>query len=118
MSETTTRKIDEVVGAAVRQLVTSHSFAGAHYLNLPLLYRMVARTVKTKIVLGGFIVTDNGFAYREVEAIGYERSFVRPPLPSFRSETLRPTDGQSSLRQKQKKSSGQFAMLRLRHGKL
>lgn len=74
--QTATRKIDEIVEAAVKQLVSSHIHADAQYVNLPLLYPDGSHvTLKIVRAEGGYTISDNGFAYREAEAAGYERSF-------------------------------------------
>lgn len=63
---------------AVRELVTIREWGDAVFVNLPFLFPSgTAATVKVYKLDHGFMVTDNGFAFRELEAIGAERSFGR-----------------------------------------
>lgn len=67
------------VDAALAQLVTFHSYGGAQFINLPLLYPD-GSSVTLKVERVGedrVLVSDGGFAFREVEAVGAEASFAR-----------------------------------------
>jgi hypothetical protein len=64
--------------AAVAELVTTQHSGGSSFVNLPLLYPDGSFvTVKLDRSHTGVRVSDNGFAYRELEAIGASRSFAK-----------------------------------------
>ena len=66
------------VDAALAQLVTFHSYGGAQFINLPLLYPD-GSSVTLKVERVGedlVLISDGGFAFREVEAVGAEASFA------------------------------------------
>lgn len=70
--------VAEEVEAAVSELVSTWCSGGSSFVNLPLLYPDGSFvTVKLDRSPGGIRVSDNGFAYRELEAIGASRSFAR-----------------------------------------
>ena len=65
-----------VIDAAVRDLVAARRVGDAVFVNLPLIFPSgAAATVKIEFISGGYRVSDSGFAYRELESIGAERSF-------------------------------------------
>ena len=70
-----------VAGAAqkaVAELVRVSQWGDSTYVNLPLFMPSgSAATVRISERAGGFQVDDGGFAFRELEAIGSERSFPR-----------------------------------------
>jgi len=68
---------DSAVESVAKELVKAHWHAGAHYINLPMLYPDGSSvTVRVDQPQNGIArVSDNGFAYREVEAVGAEASF-------------------------------------------
>lgn len=64
--------------AAAAELVRVSHWGPSSYINLPLFMPSgSAATVRISLAEGGFRVDDGGFAFREVEAIGAERSFPR-----------------------------------------
>lgn len=68
-----------VVESAVRQLVSVSNWANSSFVSLPLFYPG-GGAVSVKIEswsASEFRVSDNGFAYREVESLGAERSFPK-----------------------------------------
>lgn len=70
--------VAEAAEAAVSALVTMRRSGGSSFLNLPLLYPDGSFvTVKLDRSPSGIRVSDNGFAYRELEAIGASRSFAK-----------------------------------------
>lgn len=63
---------------AAQELVSVRHWGGSSFLNLPLIYPSGSHvTVRIDAVAGGLRVSDNGFAYREAEAIGAERAYAR-----------------------------------------
>jgi hypothetical protein len=68
--------IERVVEATASELVHLRNVGSSRFLNLPLVYPDGSSvTVKIDPVKGGIRVSDNGFAYREAEALGAQRSF-------------------------------------------
>jgi hypothetical protein len=64
--------------AAVRDLVRVSHWGQSSFINLPLIFpNGSSATVKLDAVKGGIRVSDNGFAYRALEAVGAQRSFGR-----------------------------------------
>jgi hypothetical protein len=62
------------IRAAVSELVPAKRADDSVFVNLPLFFPSgAAATVKIEPVSGGYRVSDNGFAYRELESIGAER---------------------------------------------
>ncbi len=67
-----------IIDAAVRDLVAARRTGDTVFVNLPLIFPSgTASTVKIEFISGGYRVSDSGFAYRELESIGAERSFGR-----------------------------------------
>jgi hypothetical protein len=72
----TTDSTRDQIRDAVRELVTIREWGDSVFLNLPFFFPSgTAATVKVYKSGDKFVVTDNGFAFRELEAIGAERSF-------------------------------------------
>lgn len=70
--------LDDAARSAMDGLVRLQRWGDACYINLPLIYPSGAfATARVVAAPGGFRVDDGGFAYRELEAIGAERSFSR-----------------------------------------
>lgn len=70
--------IFEVVEATVGDLVSVRHWGESSFINLPLIYPGGSPvTVKVSSIAGGLRVSDNGFAYREAEAVGAERAYAR-----------------------------------------
>lgn len=71
-------RLSTAAEAAVRELTSIKSWGDASYITLPLIYPsgsfVIARVTQAR---GGFRVDDGGFAYRELESVGAERSFSR-----------------------------------------
>jgi hypothetical protein len=68
--------LKDVVESAVADLVSVSHWGDASYVNLPLTMPSgTPATVRVSIVEGGFRVDDGGFAYREIDQIGFSRSF-------------------------------------------
>jgi hypothetical protein len=71
------------VEAAIReieqQLMSARHWADASFVHLPLVYPSGSPvTVKVDLVSNDFFrISDNGFAYREIESVGAQRSFPR-----------------------------------------
>lgn len=73
-----TQSVAEVAEAAARRLVMAQHWEDSSFINLPLIFPGGGHvTVKIDRVQGGFRVSDNGFAFRELESIGAGRSFPR-----------------------------------------
>lgn len=71
-------KISAAVESAVRDLVSVKNWGDGSYITLPLIYPSGTFVVVRVTILGNeFRVDDGGFAYREIEAVGAERSFPR-----------------------------------------
>jgi hypothetical protein len=68
----------DAVEAASKELVRAHQVGETFYINLPMIYPDGSFvTVKVDRVEGGVLVSDAGFAYREAEDVGANRSFRR-----------------------------------------
>lgn len=64
------------VERAVADFVRVSHWSGASYVNLPLTMPSGSpATVRVSLVDGGFRVDDGGFAFREIDDIGFARSF-------------------------------------------
>ncbi|WP_299438542.1 hypothetical protein [uncultured Rhodospira sp.] len=75
------------VDAAARELVSCSTRGTASYVRLPLLYPDGSSvTVRIDPVEGGLRVSDNGFAFREIETVGAERSFARTAATIAKNE--------------------------------
>src|SRR5215469_16511632 len=71
-------RVSRTVEEAVRDLLQVRHWGDSSFISLPLIYPSGAFvTVKVDQSKGGFLVSDNGFAYREVEALGAQRSFSK-----------------------------------------
>jgi len=63
---------------AVRELMRASHSGAASFIDMPLLFPDgSAVTIKLEHVEGGIRVSDNGFAYRALEAVGAQRSFSK-----------------------------------------
>lgn len=72
------QKVSEIADKAALDLVRVAHWGDSSFVNLPLICPDgSAVTVKLDLVEGGVRVSDNGFAYRILEAIGAQRSFAR-----------------------------------------
>lgn len=70
------KDIVAAIEAATRDLVAVRQVGNSSYLSLPLLYPDGSSvTLKIDKIASGIRISDNGFAYREVENIGADRSF-------------------------------------------
>ncbi len=66
------------VDMAVAELLRVRKWGDTTYINLPLIFPGGSfATVRVNPAPGGFYVDDGGFAYRELESVGAERSFGR-----------------------------------------
>lgn len=73
-----TNDITRAVEKAAAELVRVSHWGGASYVTLPLMMPSgSSATVRISGDKAGFRVDDGGFAYRELEAIGAERSFPK-----------------------------------------
>lgn len=73
-----TSEISAVADDAAHRLLSVHRWSDACFINLPLVFPGGGSvTVKLDQVRGGVRVSDGGFAFREIECIGCERSFPR-----------------------------------------
>ena len=76
--DVTVQTIQELSRGIAARLVSSHHWEDASLINLPLAYPSGAFvSVRLSPVRNGIRVSDAGFAYREVESFGLERSFSR-----------------------------------------
>ena len=72
------RKVAEIAEAAVRDLVRVSHWGSSSFINLPLVFPDGSGVaVKLDFIGGDVRVSDNGFAYRVLEAIGAQRSFAK-----------------------------------------
>lgn len=72
------RSLYEAIELAVRDLVSHRHVDGRSYVNVPLFYPDGSHvTVRIDRVKGGIRVSDCGAGYRQIEAVGSERSFGR-----------------------------------------
>lgn len=70
--------LEKAAAEAAAKLVCLRRSEGSVFINLPLLYPDSSFvTLKLDVVPDGIRVSDNGFAYRELEAIGACRSFAK-----------------------------------------
>lgn len=70
--------LTEAAAKAAAELVRVSHWGSSSYINLPLLFPSgSAATVRISQTGATFRVDDGGFAYREIEAIGAERSFPK-----------------------------------------
>lgn len=84
-----TSTVSDVADAAARQLVSVRHCGSSTFINLPLIYPSGSFvTVKLDRVYAGFRVSDNGFAYRELESVGAQRSFPRVAASAAEAELL------------------------------
>jgi hypothetical protein len=68
----------DVVEVAARELVRVKKWGQISYINLPMILPSGSfATVRVSPIASGFRVDDGGFAYRELESVGMERSFGR-----------------------------------------
>jgi hypothetical protein len=73
--------VAEAAEAAASELVAVRRSGGSSFINLPILYPDGSFvTVKLDQTADGIRVSDNGFAYRELEAIGTSRSFSKTAM--------------------------------------
>jgi hypothetical protein len=70
--------LDETVEMMVHELVSVQRIASDAVINMPLLYPSGA-SVTVRVTPAGDVyhISDGGFAYREVEAVGADRSFAQ-----------------------------------------
>lgn len=74
---------------AVRDLMQARHWGGSSFINMPLIYPDGSHvTVKLDAVKGGVRVSDNGFAYRQLEHVGVQRSFGRTAGKAAEREEL------------------------------
>lgn len=79
----------EAAERAVSDLVTVSGWSDFAFVNLPIFMPSGApATVRIKAVPNGFEVDDGGYAYRELESVGFERSFPRAAEKAARLEEL------------------------------
>lgn len=70
--------IQAEVDAALKDLVVAHRKGRTTFINLPLLYPDGSSvTVRVDAIRDRLRISDNGYAYREVHAVGAERSFAQ-----------------------------------------
>lgn len=76
LAKTHTTAVTTVAENAARELLSVRHWGDASFITLPMVYPGGAFvTVKIEIGQSGFRVGDNGFAYRELESMGINRSF-------------------------------------------
>lgn len=70
--------IGDVISHAVRDFVSVRHWGDYHFVNLPIVMPSGSQaTVRVWRTANGFKVDDGGFAYRQLESIGSERSFAK-----------------------------------------
>lgn len=75
------------IGDALRELVSVETWGDSTFVRLPLMFPGgTTTTVCISKSKNGYLVTDHGFAYRELEAIGAERSFGKLAAASAEAE--------------------------------
>ena len=90
MERTATLDVQDVVETLVHELVSVRRVVNDALINLPLLYPSGA-SVTVKVTLNGemYRVSDAGFAFREIESIGAERSFSGVSAPIILANDLK-----------------------------
>ena len=84
-----TGAIATVAEAVASDLLTVRHWGDSSFVNLPMAYASgTFVTVKLDRVRDGVRVSDGGFAYRELESLGAERSFPRTAAGAAESESL------------------------------
>ena len=84
-----TPPLADAVEAAVRALLRVTHWGDASYVNLPILLPSgSSATVRVTQTATGFHVDDGGFAFREIESIGAERSFPKTAASVAEAEAL------------------------------
>jgi hypothetical protein len=79
----------ETVDRAVREMLCVRHWGTQTFVSLPIYYPSGAQvTVRVAPALGGFRVDDGGFAYRELESVGFERSFASAADVARQSDAL------------------------------
>lgn len=79
----------DAVEAAVAELVRVTHWGDASFINLPLLFPSgTPVSVRVSMTEGGVRVDDGGFAYREIEHVGAERSFANAADRTISAEGL------------------------------
>jgi hypothetical protein len=70
--------MDSAVNEAVADLVRTKRINGGYFVNLPMLYPDGSFvTIRIDQMPGGVRVSDHGFAFQEIDDVGYARSFLR-----------------------------------------
>lgn len=81
------RSNSDPIGDAMNNLVSVQRAGETLFISLPMFFPSgAAATVAVSASRGGFIVSDHGFAFRELEAIGAERSFSRAAASASENE--------------------------------
>jgi hypothetical protein len=69
-------EMNAVVDAAVKEMMRVQHWGETSFVSFPIFYPSGAPvTVRIVPAVGGYRIDDNGFAYRELESVGFERSF-------------------------------------------
>jgi hypothetical protein len=90
MEHVATLGLEEIVETMVHELVTVQRVVNDAFINLPFIYPSGASvTVKVTPHRGFYRVSDAGFAFREIEAIGAERSFPGVASPIITASDLK-----------------------------
>ena len=81
--------VSDIADAVSHDLLSVSHWDDSSFINLPLAYASgTFVTVRLDRVRGGIRVSDNGFAYRELESLGVERSFPRTARGVAEAEEL------------------------------
>lgn len=68
--------LDEAVAAAVAEILHVRSWGTARFISLPFFYPSGSNAVvKVESSFGGFVVTDSGLAFRELDNVGGDRFY-------------------------------------------
>jgi hypothetical protein len=81
--------LNQAVEKAVEEMLRVRHWGTQSFVSFPIYYPSGSSvTVRVSPAAGGFRVDDGGFAYRELECVGYERSFSSAADKARQSEGL------------------------------
>lgn len=81
--------LNDAVEKAVEEMLRVRHWGTQSYVSFPIFYPSgSAVTVRVSPAEGGFRIDDGGFAYRELESVGFERSFASAADKARQSEGL------------------------------
>lgn len=81
--------LNDAVEKAVKEMLCVRHWGTQTFVSLPIYYPSGSPvTVRVSPAAGGFRIDDGGFAYRELESVGFERSFASAADKAKQSEGL------------------------------